>query len=445
MDIAHPMKPIAMTKADYSKRRHQPEKDDLELGAAGQAWLGSIEESIRPMQLAAAFPRIVNRMAKLWKAPREMDRYFEELLTDTRQNRQGFPLKILIELGTLKDYYQEQVPLVHRHGERAHLAFVVDREGGVGHRAADVAARHRDGHVAGALVGNVESLDAELGVEALVRGVVRRVDPRAAEGELPGLGFRRLDEVLEGLEGAGLGHYERVRGVVEPVCRRDVLGLVLHLAFERREHDVRQVDSDDVQAVRGQGVQLVPHDGAAHPRLVLDDGLDRGAFLLQHELLVPRRYVGFAPGRESLPVQQVFLGAGLPERRRSGGQGQAGEQTLHGRIVLLNSREVYPKNFFRPERVHSALRSIGSRMRATRPPPSRASSSKLPRCARTTRSTMASPRPAPPLSLRATSRRVNGCFSRSASESGMPGPRSATSSTAAPPSARTATRTSPAP
>src|SRR2546421_2068673 len=33
-------------------------------------------------------------------------------------------------------------------------------------------------------------------------------------------------------------------------------------------------------------------------------------------------------------------------------------------------------------------------------------------------STMARPRPAPPLSLRATSRRVNGCFSRSTSEFG---------------------------
>ena len=109
MDIAHPMKPIAPAQTDYSKRRHQPEKDDLELSAAGLTWLASIDQSARPIKLAAAFPRIVNRMAKLWKTPRDMDRYFEELLTDTRQNRQGFPLKILMELGSLKDYYQEKV------------------------------------------------------------------------------------------------------------------------------------------------------------------------------------------------------------------------------------------------------------------------------------------------------------------------------------------------
>jgi hypothetical protein len=45
-------------------------------------------------------------MAKLWKMPREMDRYFEELLTDTRGKRQGFPLNILMELSTLNDYYK---------------------------------------------------------------------------------------------------------------------------------------------------------------------------------------------------------------------------------------------------------------------------------------------------------------------------------------------------
>ena len=109
MDIAFPMKPNVTMQVDYSKRRHQPEKDDLELSAAGLTWLASIEQPARPIKLAAAFPRIVNRMAKLWKQPREMDRYFEELLADTRGNRKGFALNILMELSTLKDHYKEKV------------------------------------------------------------------------------------------------------------------------------------------------------------------------------------------------------------------------------------------------------------------------------------------------------------------------------------------------
>ena len=48
-------------------------------------------------------------MAKLWKMPREMDRCFEDLLTDTRGNRKGFPLNLLMELSTLKDYYKAKV------------------------------------------------------------------------------------------------------------------------------------------------------------------------------------------------------------------------------------------------------------------------------------------------------------------------------------------------
>src|SRR6266852_1257526 len=109
MDIAYPMKPSVAMPMDYSKRRHQPEKDDVELSAAGQALLAYIEESARPKELAAAFPRILNHMAKLWKMPREMDRYFEELLTDTRGKRRGFPLNILMELSTLNEYYKAKV------------------------------------------------------------------------------------------------------------------------------------------------------------------------------------------------------------------------------------------------------------------------------------------------------------------------------------------------
>ena len=101
--------PATAAQVDPRKLRHPPEKDDLELNAAGQAWLASIDESARPTELAALFPRIVNRMAKMWKTPLQMDRCFEDLLTDKRGNRQGFPLGVLMELSTLKDYYQTKV------------------------------------------------------------------------------------------------------------------------------------------------------------------------------------------------------------------------------------------------------------------------------------------------------------------------------------------------
>ena len=102
-------KPGASAQTDYSKLRRPQEKQDLELSAEARALLASTEESARPKEIPALFPRIVNHMAKLWKTPRQMDRYFEDLLTDTRGNRTGFPLGVLMELSTLKDYYQGKV------------------------------------------------------------------------------------------------------------------------------------------------------------------------------------------------------------------------------------------------------------------------------------------------------------------------------------------------
>jgi hypothetical protein len=84
------------------------------LDAAGQALLASLEESLRPKELAEKFPRIVNRMASLWNAPRRMNRYLEQLLTDARTHRKGFTIGILNELTALKDYYQTKVfPVPH--------------------------------------------------------------------------------------------------------------------------------------------------------------------------------------------------------------------------------------------------------------------------------------------------------------------------------------------
>ena len=99
---------------DPSKRRRAPGKDSAELSAAARALVASIGDEARPRELATAFPRIVNRMAELWRIPEEMNRYFEQLLTDKRGGRKGFPLGIVMELTLLKDYYQSKVfPVAH--------------------------------------------------------------------------------------------------------------------------------------------------------------------------------------------------------------------------------------------------------------------------------------------------------------------------------------------
>jgi hypothetical protein len=71
--------------------------------------LASIDLGYRPATSAQLFPCIVNRLANLWGQPVQMQRSFEELLIDHRGNRKGFPLNMLMDLSTLKRYYQHRV------------------------------------------------------------------------------------------------------------------------------------------------------------------------------------------------------------------------------------------------------------------------------------------------------------------------------------------------
>jgi hypothetical protein len=96
----------------------RPRRTTSSLNAQGEALLASIDRGYRPEALDELFPRIVNRMAKLWKQPGQMERYFEDLLIDHRGNRKGFPLKVLMDLSTLKDYYQRSAFATTRAGAR---------------------------------------------------------------------------------------------------------------------------------------------------------------------------------------------------------------------------------------------------------------------------------------------------------------------------------------
>jgi hypothetical protein len=59
-----------------------------------------------PMEVVAAgYPRIAERIAKLWGTA-ECDRYLAELLIDCRGNRQGFPPPVVSALLALSEEHQ---------------------------------------------------------------------------------------------------------------------------------------------------------------------------------------------------------------------------------------------------------------------------------------------------------------------------------------------------
>ncbi|MEO8627209.1 MAG: hypothetical protein ABI612_03795 [Betaproteobacteria bacterium] len=89
----------------FQTLRRRPSQDDLELSTECKAFLSSLEPALEPKELAGKYPRILNQVARLWRRPMQLDQYFEELLIDTRGNRQGFPMKIVLELSTLKEHY----------------------------------------------------------------------------------------------------------------------------------------------------------------------------------------------------------------------------------------------------------------------------------------------------------------------------------------------------
>ena len=92
--------------------RHDQAKE--EINEQTRAWLDTLPMSVRPTALAANYPRIANRLALLWKQPRQCDVYFESLLVDERGGRQGFPQSVALELVTLKTHYQTVVFPVNR-------------------------------------------------------------------------------------------------------------------------------------------------------------------------------------------------------------------------------------------------------------------------------------------------------------------------------------------
>ena len=69
------------------------------------AWLAELPESARPRQLAARYARLANRLARIWNDPVKCERLLDDLMTDHRGGRKGFPLAIASELATLHEHF----------------------------------------------------------------------------------------------------------------------------------------------------------------------------------------------------------------------------------------------------------------------------------------------------------------------------------------------------
>jgi hypothetical protein len=80
-----------------------PYDDQLLIATVG--WMRKLPRAIKPLATARRFPRILNRFAQNWDAPRMLDALFADLLHDERGNREGFPPAIYMEILQLHEYH----------------------------------------------------------------------------------------------------------------------------------------------------------------------------------------------------------------------------------------------------------------------------------------------------------------------------------------------------
>lgn len=77
---------------------------------AAMRWADLLPSEVQPRALLRYFPRIANSLARSWADRFASATYLDDLVTDRRGNRQGFPPAIQHELLRLQDYLEGRFP-----------------------------------------------------------------------------------------------------------------------------------------------------------------------------------------------------------------------------------------------------------------------------------------------------------------------------------------------
>lgn len=81
---------------------------DGALTGTTRKWLRNLPPRRRPLRLCEAFPRVANRLAWHWVDSAAAAQVLEDLLTDKRGGRRGFPPPVVRELQRLRDFNDHQ-------------------------------------------------------------------------------------------------------------------------------------------------------------------------------------------------------------------------------------------------------------------------------------------------------------------------------------------------
>jgi hypothetical protein len=95
-----------MSQTDWTALRAPLTDDDKVLVSETHLWLRGVPRAFHPRQLCIHFPRAANRLARAWHDPETVDRLLNDLLSDQRGDRSGFPTRIVEELKLLRQFHE---------------------------------------------------------------------------------------------------------------------------------------------------------------------------------------------------------------------------------------------------------------------------------------------------------------------------------------------------
>jgi hypothetical protein len=86
----------------WEQRRRRPQATDRALQGSTIEWLLKLPAPLRPRELCDRYPRAANAVATAWKDADDRAAVLDELLSDRRGNRRGFPPEVTSELQALR-------------------------------------------------------------------------------------------------------------------------------------------------------------------------------------------------------------------------------------------------------------------------------------------------------------------------------------------------------
>lgn len=89
---------------DKAEARRKAEPANVLLPVT-RVWLASLPDNMRPAELPRQYPRLANRFAIAWNDKASVALVFDDLMTDRRGTRRGFPPAVAADLLALWRYW----------------------------------------------------------------------------------------------------------------------------------------------------------------------------------------------------------------------------------------------------------------------------------------------------------------------------------------------------